>query len=108
MNVNSFDIEIKSLSWGSEDIVLTFDNQEISFYATYMGREPLSSLIKSLIVLEEEIENSDYTLCFTKWCSEPGVLDFEMYKDKGRDHMRMKPGETHCYPLLHHTESGRD
>ena len=89
MNVNSFDIEIKSLSWGSEDIVLTFDNQEVSFYASYLGEEPLSSLIESLIALEEEIENLDYTRFFIQWHSEPGVLDFEMYKDKGKDHMKI-------------------
>ena len=89
MNINSFDIEIKSISWGSEDIVLTFDNQEISFYASYIGLEPLSSLIESLIALEEEIENLDYTQFFIQWHSEPGVLDLEMYKDKGKDHMKI-------------------
>ena len=89
MNVNSFDIEIKSLSWGSEDIVLTFDNQEVSFYASYIDIEPLSSLIESLIALEEEIENLDYTQFFIQWHSEPGVLDLEMYKDKGKDHMKI-------------------
>ena len=89
MNVNSFDIEIKSLSWGSEDIVLIFDNQEISFYASYIDIEPVSSLILSLIALEEEIENLDYTRFFIQWHSEPRVLDFEMYKDKGKDHMKI-------------------
>lgn len=89
MDVNSFDIKIKSLSWGSEDIVLTFDNQDISFHASYIGEEPLSSLIESLIALEEEIINLDYTHFFIKWQSEPGVLDIEMKKDKGKDHMKI-------------------
>lgn len=89
MNVDSFDIKIESLSWGSEDIILTFNDQNISFYASYIGVEPLSSMIDSLIALEEEYLNLNYTRYFTKWQSEPGILDFEMNKDKGKDHMKI-------------------
>lgn len=89
MKVDSFDIKIESLSWGSEDIILTFNGQDISFYASYIGVEPLSSMIESLIALEEEYLNLNYSRYFTKWQSEPGVLDFEMNKDKGKDHMKI-------------------
>lgn len=102
MKVESFFIEIKSLSFGSEEISLHFDAQEISFNATYMGPEPLSSLIESLVGLEEEIANQDYTRYFITWSDEPGTLDFEFYKDNFEDHILIKINFDNCAPDPYH------
>lgn len=96
MKVDSFDINVNSLSFGSEAITLTFDGQKVPFYASYIGPEPVSSLIESLVGLEEEIENMDYTRYFITWSDEPGTLDFEMYKDKFEDHILIKMKFDNC------------
>lgn len=96
MKVNSFSISVKSLSFGSEEITLIFDGQEIPFYASYIGPEPISSLVESLVRLEEEIENMDYTRYHITWSDEPGTLDFEMSKEKFEDHIQIKIKFDNC------------
>jgi len=96
MKVDSFDIYIKSISFGNEEITLSFGGQKIPFYSTYMGPEPISSLIESLVGLEEEIDNMDYTRYFITWSDEPGTLDFEMYKDNYKDHILIKIKFDNC------------
>lgn len=96
MEIESFDINVKSLSYGSEEISLTFGNQEIPFWASYIGPEPISSLVESLVGLEDEIENVDFTRYFISWSDEPGSLDFEMYKNKFEDHILLKIKFDNC------------
>lgn len=96
MKVDSFDINIKSISFGSEEIILSFGGQEITFCSSYIGPEPISSLIESLIGLEEKMEDRDNTRYFITWNDEPGTLKFEMYKDKFEDHILIKIKFDNC------------
>lgn len=100
--VQLFEIDIQSLSYGTENIVLVFDSQKIPFSASYIGLEPLSSLIESLIGLEEEIINMDHTRYFITWQDEPGWLKFEMYKDNVSDHLTIKILFDNCGEGLYH------
>lgn len=96
MKVESFNIELKSLSWGTEEILLRFDTQLISFSATYMGLEPISSLIYSLVSLEHEIDNEDFTRYKFAWCDEPGTLDFEIHKANYNDYILVRIKYDNC------------
>ena len=69
-------INIKELVVGSELIELKFGDKTISYDATYEGEEPLSTLIKSVVLLRDRIvENVDYSKCHLTWRSEPGYQD---------------------------------
>ena len=83
--VTNIRINVKSICFGSEDIELFFGDKAISFYASYMGPEPISTLIDSLIALEVKlIENADQ--CYNvAWADEPGYLNLEMWKKKESD-----------------------
>ena len=55
-------INLKHIEVGSELIELVFGETTIRFYATYVGEEPLSTLIKSVVLLRDRIaENVDYS-----------------------------------------------
>ena len=75
-------INIKELVVGSELIELKFGDKTISYDATYEGEEPLSTLIKSVVLLRDRIvENVDYSKCHLTWRSEPGYLNLNFRKD---------------------------
>lgn len=83
--VTDIRINVKSICFGSEDIELIFGHTVIPFYASYMGPEPISTLLDSLIALEIElIENSDP--CYhVSWADEPSYLKLDMWKKKESD-----------------------
>lgn len=88
--VTDIKINVKSLCFGSEDIELIFGDAVIPFYASYLGPEPISTLIDSLIALEVElIENVDQCYNVT-WVDEPGFLELEMWKKEDSDILNLE------------------
>ena len=84
-------INIKELVVGSELIELKFGDKTISYDATYEGEEPLSTLIKSVVLLRDRIvENVDYSKCHLTWRSEPGYLNLNFRKDTITDIVTLK------------------
>jgi hypothetical protein len=84
-------INIKELVVGSELIVLNFGEQTISYDATYEGEEPLSTLIKSIVLLRDRIaENADYSKCYLTWRSEPGYLNLNFRRNTITDLVILK------------------
>ena len=84
--VTVFRINVKSICFGNETIDLVFDNQIISCDVSYMGPEPFSTLIHSLIAFNEEIVNLDYRHFHTLWADEPdGGWDIDIYRDLETD-----------------------
>ena len=84
-------INIKELVVGSELIELKFGDKTISYDATYEGEEPLSTLIKSVVLLRDRIvENVDYSKCHLTWRSEPGYLNLNFRKDTITDVVTLK------------------
>jgi hypothetical protein len=84
-------INLKHIEVGSELIELVFGETTIRFYATYVGEEPLSTLIKSVVLLRDRIaENVDYSKCYLKWRSEPGYLNLNFRKDAITDIVILK------------------
>ena len=84
-------INIKELVVGSELIELTFGDKTISYDATYEGEEPLSTLIKSVVLFRDRItENVNYSKCHLTWRSEPGYLNLNFRKDTITDVVTLK------------------
>ena len=75
-------INLKHIEVGSELIELVFGETTIRFYATYVGVEPLSTLIKSVVSLNDRAaENVDYAKFHIVWHSEPGFLKLNFRKN---------------------------
>lgn len=99
--VKDFDIEIECIDLGWEYIKLRFDDTEIPFDASYIGSEPVSTLVESIINLENHfrIDTDDY---FAKWHwdSEPGVIRFDVVRDPTTDvltiHIALDRDESGC------------
>ena len=88
--VTNIRINVKSISFGCEDLKLIFGDTVIPFYASYMGAEPISTLIDSLIALEVEIIENSFQRYHVIWVDEPGYLDLKMTKDKDSDILNME------------------
>lgn len=71
--VNSFKIDIEQFWPGSESVKLSFgEDIEINFYATYVGVEPLTRMVKSLLEIER------YECDTFVWYDEPGWIRFSI------------------------------
>lgn len=73
IQVDSFEVNVCQKGVGYEDITLSFgENVVINFAASYIGAEPLTTMIESLIVLEHK-DSVKY-----RWFDEPGVIKFSI------------------------------
>ena len=75
-----------------------FDDLKICFYASYMGQEPLASLIQAVYELEEEgfcDIDSDETRyeADIQWLSEPGYLKMMFYRKEDILHIHLKTAD---------------
>lgn len=71
--VSSFKIDIEQFWPGSESVKLSFgEDIEINFYATYVGVEPLTRMVKSLLEIER------YECDKFVWNAEPGWIKFSI------------------------------
>lgn len=46
--MEKIEIQVKSLSYGNEKIEMLLNGEWIGFYASYIGQEPLASLIQAV------------------------------------------------------------
>ena len=83
--ITDIKINVKSICFGNEDIELIFGDTVVSCDVSYLGREPFSTLIHSLIAFNEEIENRDYRTFHTIWADEPGGWYIDIYRDLETD-----------------------
>lgn len=73
---NDCQIEINDLSFGWESISLLFNGIKIPFEASYIGSEPLSTLIEAVDALDEEyISGSSESSYSIVWKDEPGIIE---------------------------------
>lgn len=75
-------IIVKSLCCGNEKIDIYFDDYRVSFYASYIGQEPMASLVQAVYELEEcgvcDLDNDEVRYeSDVRWLSEPGFLTME-------------------------------
>lgn len=80
--ITDISIHVSSISWGCEDIELIFGKTKINYSPTYMGVEPISSL---LCVFAESIKDNKLVDNTIKWYDEPGKLEIDMMMDDSED-----------------------
>lgn len=88
------EIQVKSLCCGNEKIDMHFEDLKIGFHASYLGQEPLSSLVQAVYELEEEgfcDIGSDETRYESdiQWLSEPGYLKMTFRRKDGILHIHL-------------------
>ena len=69
-----FEIRVKEICFGNETIEMVLGDHTIEFMPSYMGREPLTTLIDSLNEFELE-DWDDFTIT---WADEPGCWKIEL------------------------------
>lgn len=74
MAQKTFKFRVRELFFGSCEVVMTLNGKEITYRPTYLGKEPLASLIDGCCALMIGRYN-DINLC---WESEPGALEIKM------------------------------
>lgn len=79
---NPVKFSIKNISCGCADVEWIINDVDIKFYASYMGRNPLSLFIAQLAEYEKyygsDDEDSDDNSFQGRWHDEPGILDYEV------------------------------
>lgn len=75
-------IQVSNMSWGGEDIELIFGDTKIQYSPTYMGVEPITSL---LWVLSETIRSDMLIDNRLIWLDEPGKLEIDMERDDAKN-----------------------
>lgn len=80
--ITVFRINIDNLKSGWETISLFFNATPITFVASYIGPEPLSSLIEAVEALDEEyISGSNESQYFIDWICEPGCMNISLRRN---------------------------
>lgn len=84
--VKDFNIEIERIDSGWEHIKLRFDDIELPFEASYIGREPISTLVVSIFNLENHLDfNIDDYFAQWHWNDETGKMRFEAERSSTTD-----------------------
>lgn len=77
--VTKFQINIDDFESGWETVSLIFDETPVAFRASYIGNEPLSTLIEAVAGLDEEyISGSNESHYYIDWVSEPGCMNIAL------------------------------
>ncbi|MDE6463562.1 MAG: hypothetical protein K2L16_02880 [Muribaculaceae bacterium] len=88
--IADFQVKIDGLEAGWETVSLLFDGTEISFNASYIGAEPLSSLIEAVEALNHEYcSGSDDSQYFIDWVAEPGCMGLALKHNMSDDLLSM-------------------
>lgn len=86
VQVTNFEIKVKSIRVGWEDLELIFDQIIIPFEASYIGREPISTLVVSIFNLENHLDfNIEDYFAKWHWNDEPGKIRFEVKRSSTTD-----------------------
>lgn len=78
---DEFKVNIEDISDGWERIRLSFNGIEISFKASYIGREPLSTLVEAVDYLDGANSDEDVEYINISWAAEPGYLNIELRRE---------------------------
>lgn len=104
--MESVGIQVKSLCYGSEDIEMLLNGERIGFYASYMGQEPLASLVQAVYELEEcgvsDMDNDEVRYeSEVGWLSEPGFLSMGFKRIDDTLHIHLKTAdEFECKAIM--------
>ena len=99
-------IQVKSLCYGSEEIEMLLNGERIGFHASYMGQEPLASLVQAVYELEEcgvsDIDNDEVRYeSEVGWLSEPGFLSMGFKRIDDTLHIHLKTAdEFECKAIM--------
>lgn len=91
-------IQVKSLCCGNEEINIFFGEHRISFYASYLGQEPMASLVQAVYELEEcgvcDMDNDEVRYeSEVRWLDEPGFLTMEFRRTDETLYIHMKTAD---------------
>lgn len=84
-----FEIEITEFSFGWMKLVFNINGIEIPFTTSYVGAEPLGSLIEAVIGLEECDDGYQESRYFLSWVREPGRSDIELVRNVHTDKLKI-------------------
>lgn len=88
--VEKVQIEVLELEFGWETIRMTFDDRVIEYRASYVGEEPISSLIDAATALDECYDGYIEDVCYVQWQKEPGCMEMTLFRKPGKDYIDMK------------------
>lgn len=86
IHCDTFNVDIEQLFPGCEKVTLRFGQDiEILFYASYVGQEPLNSMLDSLYEFEcgyehDDDDDDDESRLKYVWYDEPGTISFDVTK----------------------------
>lgn len=79
MNNNEFQFRVQDLSYGWCRVRMLINNKEVNFNASYLGPNPLASLIE---ICEDFLVSQNEDTCYTTWLAEPGQLEIKLRLDQ--------------------------
>lgn len=82
MKKEVFKFRIQSLSFGWCRILMQINDKEISFNASYIGPNPLASLVETCLDIVIDAEENYYDTHHITWETEPGLLKMQLQLDK--------------------------
>lgn len=75
--MKQFQLQVQYISYGWCDIEMRINDKQLFYLASYVGPNPLSSLIEACMSFKNERKK-----CFIKWQAEPGIFQLEMFLHK--------------------------
>lgn len=82
MKKEVFKFRIQSLSFGWCRILMQINDKEISFNASYIGPNPLASLVETCLDIVIDAEENYYDTHHITWETEPGLLKMQLQLNK--------------------------
>ena len=74
---------------GWETIRMTFDDRVIEYCASYVGEQPISTLVDAADALDGCYNGYREEKCFVQWQKEPGFIEITFYRKEDRDYIEM-------------------
>ena len=81
--MEEFVFKYESYGFGCTTITIKAGKQEVVFHASYIGRNPMESILEAL----SEMVCDDYDDCQLFWASEPGTLRVTIDKEEAKAHL---------------------
>lgn len=95
--ISEFRIDIADFEHGWETISLIFNGVSVEFTASYIGGEPLSTLIEAVGALDSEyITGSNESLYYIDWISEPGRMKISLQRNLSDNQLSIEITESEC------------
>lgn len=86
---DNFEIEVTEFSFGWMNLIFNFNGIKIPFTASYIGPEPLGSLIKAVKGLEESCDGDKESRYFLSWDREPAWSEIEIVRNLETDKLKI-------------------